>query len=63
MGSEWKEGPKRVVGLGAQRDTYDLTGLNVVTLEGSVGIAPANVNSTIWFEVLGDDKVLWQSGA
>jgi NPCBM/NEW2 domain len=32
--------------------TYDLTGLNVVTLEGSVGIAPANVNSTMRFEVL-----------
>ncbi len=42
--------------------TYDLTGLNVVTLEGSVGIAPANANSTMRFEVLGDDKVLWQSG-
>jgi NPCBM/NEW2 domain len=41
---------------------YDLTGLNVVTLEGSVGIAPANVNSTMRFEVFGDDKVLWQSG-
>ena len=26
---------------------YDLTGLDVVTLEGSVGIAPANVNSTM----------------
>jgi hypothetical protein len=34
----------------------------VVTLEGSVGIAPANVNSTMRFEVFGDDKVLWQSG-
>ena len=35
---------------------YDLT------LEGSVGIAPANVNSSMRFEVFGDDKVLWQSG-
>ena len=42
--------------------TYDLTGLDVVILEGSVGIAPANVNSTMRFEVLDDDKVLWQSG-
>jgi hypothetical protein len=41
---------------------FDLTGLNVVTLDGSVGIAPANVNSTMRFEVFGDDKVLWQSG-
>jgi hypothetical protein len=28
----------------------------------SVGIAPANVNSIMRFEIFGDDKVLWQSG-
>jgi hypothetical protein len=34
--------------------TYDLTGLDVAILEGSVGIAPANVNSTMRFEVFGE---------
>jgi hypothetical protein len=41
---------------------YDLTRMNVVFLEGAVGIAPANVNSTTRFEICGDEKVLWQSG-
>jgi hypothetical protein len=32
-----------------------------LTLEGSVGIAPANINSTMRFEVFGYDKVPWES--
>ena len=60
-GSEkWEVNGKKVrkglLAWAPNKITYDLTGLNVVTLEGSVGIAPANVNSTMRFEVLATTK-------
>jgi len=53
--------PNALFASAPSRIVYDIGGQSMKTLEGSVGIANVNHNSSSKFAVYGDHKLLWES--